>query len=102
MYIFHLISIDLQLSCLFNSTTLQLLQLWARIALPAKQLIYLLHHQIYYLIQEVTTSITFASVLSFFGYALVLVITFFTYQTNGRSISTDDRTRPTNETDELN
>jgi hypothetical protein len=43
---------------------------------------------IYYLIQEVTTSITFASVSSF-----------FIYQTNGRSTSTDDRTRtqPTNE-----
>jgi len=37
----------------FNSSPLQSLQLWARIALPAKQ-------SIYYLIQEVTTSITFA------------------------------------------
>ena len=48
-----------QLSCSFNSTTLQSLQLWARIALPADQSIgshYLLH----YLIQEVTTSIIFA------------------------------------------
>jgi len=71
MYISTLISIDLQLSCLFNSHT-QLLQLWARIALPAKQLIYLLHHQIYYLIQEVTTSITFASVWASPGTVLYL------------------------------
>ena len=41
---------------------------------------------IYYLIQEVTTSTTFASVLSF-----------FIYQTNGRPTLVDERIQPTNE-----
>ena len=41
--------------------TLQSLQLWARIALPTEQ-------SNYYLIQEVTTSTTFASISSFFKY----------------------------------
>ena len=52
MYIYHLISIDLELSRSLNSPTLALLQLWVRIALPAKLinlLPYLRSHYFYHL-----------------------------------------------------
>ena len=52
MYIYHLISIDLELSRSFNSPILALLQLWVRIALPAKPinlLPYLRSHYFYHL-----------------------------------------------------
>jgi len=61
MYIYHLISIDLELSCLFNLPTLHCYSY-------ESGLYYLLNQLIYYLIYEVTTSTTFASVLSFFTY----------------------------------
>jgi len=74
MYLVHLISIDLELSRLFNSPILHCYSY-------ESGLHYLLNQLIYYLIYEVTTSTTFVSVLSF-----------FTYQTNGRSYLTDERT----------
>jgi len=79
MYIYYLISIDLELSRSLNSPTLHCYSY-------ESGLHYLLNQSIYYLIQEVTTSTTFASVLSF-----------FTYQINGRSHLTDERTQQTNE-----
>jgi len=61
MYLVHLISIDLELSCLFNPYT-------AKAYSYKSGLHYLLNQSIYYLIYEVTTSTTFVSVLSFFTY----------------------------------
>jgi len=75
MYLVYLISIDLELSYLFNLPTLHCYSY-------ESGLHYLLNQLIYYLIYKVTTSTTFASVLSF-----------FTYQTNGRSHLTNKRTQ---------
>jgi len=79
VYLVHLISIDLELSRSFNSPTLHCYSY-------ESGLHYLLNQSIYYLIYEVTTSTTFASVLSF-----------FTYQMNGRLHLTDKRTQQMNE-----
>jgi len=61
MYLVYLISIDFELSRLFNSSTLHYYSY-------KSGLHYLLNQLIYYLIYKVTTSITFVSVLSFFTY----------------------------------
>ena len=61
MYLVHLISIDLELSRLFNSLTLHYYSYKSKLH-------YLLNQLIYYLIYEVITFTTFISVLSFFTY----------------------------------
>jgi len=80
----------LQSSRSFNSSPLQSLQLWARIALPAEQSIYLLHHQS-------TTSFKKSLLLSPLQCLEPL------HLSNERTIDLSRRTYPTDErTDESN
>jgi hypothetical protein len=84
------LELHLQSSRLFNSSPLQSLQLWARIALPAEQSIYLLHHQ--------STTLFKKSLLLLPLQCLELL-----HLSNERTIDLGRRTYPTDErTDESN
>src|SRR6266481_8333625 len=83
MYIFLFISIDLQLSRSFNSPTLHCYSYK-----PGSH--YLLSNQSTYCTVNLLPHLR-----SHYFYHLCSVSSFFTYQTNGRSTSVDERTRPT-------
>jgi len=98
MYLYYLISIDLQLGCLFNSHTLQSLQLWARPAYRTASNLYVQRLLSNQLLPRLRSHYFFYLCKCFellLGTSLVLVITFI-YQTDDwiSNILNIDRTEP--------